>query len=75
MTGLQGFGLRNGATGFQGMRPNIYLYCVDQEWGIQVIKGYFIYYRPARMDQGTMAKRGNRRKGIEYCGDRGYWLI
>ena len=72
MTGLQGFGLRNEVTGFQGMRPNIHLYCVDQEWDIQVIKEYFIYYGPAHMDQGTMAKRGNRKKLIEYCGDREY---
>ena len=72
MIGLQGFGLRNEATGFQGMRPNICLYCIDQEWEIQVIKEYFIYYGPACMDQGTMAKRGNRRKLIELCGDREY---
>ena len=72
MTGLQGFGLRNEVTGFQGMRPNICLYCVDQEWEIQVIKEYFIYYRPAHMDQETMAKRGNRKKLIELCGDRKY---
>ena len=72
MTGLQGFGLRSEATGFQGMRPNICLYCIDQEWDIQVIKEYFIYYGPVCMDQGTMAKRGNRRKQIEYCGNREY---
>ena len=59
-------------TGFQGIRPNIHLYCIDQEWEIQVIKEYFIYYRPACTDQGTMAKRGNRKKLIELCGDGEY---
>ena len=72
MTGLQEFGLRNEATGFQGMRPNIRLYCIDQELEIQVIKEYFIYYGPARTDQGTMAKRENRKKLIELCGDGEY---
>ena len=72
MTGLQGFGLRNEVIGFQGMRPNICLYCIDQEWEIQVIKEYFIYYRSVHMDQGIMAKRGNRKKLIEPCGDREY---
>ena len=50
MTGLQEFGLRNEAIDFQGMRPNIHLYCIDQKWEIQVIKEYFIYYGPAHMD-------------------------
>ena len=72
MAGLQGFGLRNEATGFQRMRPNIHLYCIDQEWEIQVIKKYFIYYGPACTDQETMAKRGNRKKLIEPCGDGEY---
>ena len=72
MTDLQGFGLRNEVTGFQGMRPNIHLYCVNQEWEIQVIKEYFIYYRPVRTDQGTLAKRGNRKKLIEPCEDGEY---
>ena len=52
-------------TGFQGMRPNIRLYCIDQEWDIQVIKEYFIYYGPAHTDQKTMTKRGNRKKLID----------
>ena len=33
-----------------------------------MIKEYFIYYGPACMDQGMMAKRGNRKKQIKYCG-------
>ena len=55
--------------GFQGMKPDIRLYCVDQEWEIQVMKEYFIYYGPACTDQETMAKRGNGRKLIEHCGN------
>ena len=58
--------------GFQGMRPDIHLYCIDQEWEIQVMKEYFIYYKPVHMDQGMMAKRGNRKKLIEYCGNEEY---
>ena len=54
------------------MRPDIHLYCIDQEWEIQVVKEYFIYYGSAHMDQGTMARKGNRKKLIEHCGNREY---
>ena len=58
--------------GFQGMRPDMCLYYIDQEWEIQVMREYFIYYGPARMDQGMMAKRGNRKKLIECYGNGEY---
>ena len=56
------------------MRPDIRLYCIDQEWEIQVVKEYFMYYGPACMDQGTMARKGNRKKLIECCGNGEYLL-
>ena len=51
------------------------LYCIDQEWEIQVVKGYFIYYGPVCMDQGTMARKRNRGKLIEHCGNGKHWLV
>ena len=51
------------------------LYCIDQEWEIQVVKGYFIYYGPVHMDQGTIVRKGNRKKLIEHCGNGKYWLV
>ena len=58
--------------GFWGMRPDIHLYCIDQEWEVQVVKEYFIYYGPAHTDQGTMAREGNRKKLMEHCENREY---